>query len=367
MQVFNSTPPSQSVPPSSRKDKASGSAAKAFQARVDHSGNIRLIQSWEGEYLRVGDHDRGRETSTYSDDRRSERTDWPHGASLSRRKSRNRSSISTKPSRRDCQDDDWSQQEDWDGHQSHRTVVVDEEDWDNEINRSQTLWEDCQRVFVAERDHPRQSDDHVVGPDPYSAPPPQQPGSYPWGEKLTSKRVNYEDLKDSLVTTSEDLLIRGQIDAAIRTGNALAEDDCPLPPPPREGDPGYEDNLRQRAAKDLAYQEEQAKKHIEWDQLSYDFKTVKRGFTPGEPHPENDALHWLLWNDGKTKAYPQWALELQSICLCDYCELARKMVLSWQWPAAVNKLGILDIPCPPPLHHLKLWMFKIDDLSNWNG
>ena len=38
------------------------------------------------------------------------------------------------------------------------------------------------------------------------------------------------------------------------------------------------------------------------------------------------------------------------------------MVLSWQWPAAVDKLGILDIPCPPLPDHLKVWMFKIDDL-----
>ena len=40
------------------------------------------------------------------------------------------------------------------------------------------------------------------------------------------------------------------------------------------------------------------------------------------------------------------------------------MVLSWQWLAAVNKLGILDIPCPAPPDHLKVWMFKIDNLVN---
>ena len=64
----------------------------------------------------------------------------------------------------------------------------------------------------------------------------------------------------------------------------------------------------------------------------------------------------------KTKSYPQWAAELQSVCPCDYCELTRRMVLSWQWPVAVNKLGILDILCPPPPDHLKVWMFKIDGL-----
>ena len=50
------------------------------------------------------------------------------------------------------------------------------------------------------------------------------------------------------------------------------------------------------------------------------------------------------------------------MCSCDYRELARRMYLSWQWPKAVNKLGILDIPCPPAPDHVKVWMFKIDDL-----
>ena len=42
------------------------------------------------------------------------------------------------------------------------------------------------------------------------------------------------------------------------------------------------------------------------------------------------------------------------------------MYLSWQWPKAVDKLGILNIPCPPAPDHLKVWMFKVDDLSHWN-
>ena len=45
-------------------------------------------------------------------------------------------------------------------------------------------------------------------------------------------------------------------------------------------------------------------------------------------------------------------------------ELARQMYLSWQWPKAVNKLGILNIPCPPAPDHLRIWMFKVDDLSH---
>ena len=96
--------------------------------------------------------------------------------------------------------------------------------------------------------------------------------------------------------------------------------------------------------------------------MSLSFKTVQRGFAADEPHPSDDALCWLRWNDHKTKSYLPWAAELQSICSCDYQELARKMVLSWQWPVAVAKLGILNIPCPPPPDHLKMWMFKIDDL-----
>ena len=55
-------------------------------------------------------------------------------------------------------------------------------------------------------------------------------------------------------------------------------------------------------------------------------------------------------------------MELQSVCPCDYRELARRMYLSWQWPKAVNKLGILDIPCPPAPDHLRVWMFKVDNL-----
>ena len=40
------------------------------------------------------------------------------------------------------------------------------------------------------------------------------------------------------------------------------------------------------------------------------------------------------------------------------------MYLSWQWPKAVNKLGILNIPCPPAPDHLRVWIFKADDLSH---
>ena len=75
-------------------------------------------------------------------------------------------------------------------------------------------------------------------------------------------------------------------------------------------------------------------------------------------------LWWLKWNDGNHRTYPKWATELQSICPINYRELARWMYLSWQWPKAVNKLGFLDIPCPPAPDHLRVWMFKVDDLSH---
>ena len=35
---------------------------------------------------------------------------------------------------------------------------------------------------------------------------------------------------------------------------------------------------------------------------------------------------------------------------------------TFQWPKAVDKLGILDISCPPAPDHLKVWMFKTDDM-----
>ena len=90
---------------------------------------------------------------------------------------------------------------------------------------------------------------------------------------------------------------------------------------------------------------------------------MKCGFATNELHP-NDVLCWLQWNDGNLKSYPKWAMELQSVCPCNYRELVRRMYLSWQWPKAVNKLGILNIPCPPAPDHLRVWMFKVDDLAH---
>ena len=98
--------------------------------------------------------------------------------------------------------------------------------------------------------------------------------------------------------------------------------------------------------------------------MSTKFKVLKCSFAANEPHPSDDVLQWLKWNDGNLRTYPKWATEPQSICPIDYRELARQMYLSWQWPKAVNKLGILDIPCSPAPDHLRIWMFKVDDLSH---
>ena len=87
-------------------------------------------------------------------------------------------------------------------------------------------------------------------------------------------------------------------------------------------------------------------------------------FAANEPHPNDDVLCWLQWNGGNLKSYPKWVTELQSVCPCNYREFARRMYLSWQWPKAVNKLGILNIPCPPAPDHLRVWMFKVDDLMH---
>ena len=44
------------------------------------------------------------------------------------------------------------------------------------------------------------------------------------------------------------------------------------------------------ATEELIYCEEQAKKWIEWDQVSLTSKTVKRGFAADEPHPSDDTF-----------------------------------------------------------------------------
>ena len=102
----------------------------------------------------------------------------------------------------------------------------------------------------------------------------------------------------------------------------------PPPPPPKKGKPGYEAYINRMAAEEQKYHEEQARKQEEWNQTSNEFKVVKHGFAAKEPHPSDDVLHWLQWNDNNLKSYPKWATELQSVCPCNYKELARRMYLS---------------------------------------
>ena len=210
-------------------------------------------------------------------------------------------------------------------------------------------------------------DDHTIPHDYYSSPPEPQPGSYPGGEQLTSKNTTYAELQDSLITQEkEDLILQGRVETSMSTETPSTEgyQKMPPPPPPKKGELGYEAYMNRMAAEEQKYHEEQARKWEEWNQTSNEFKVVKCSFAANEPHPNDDVLCWLQWNDSNLKSYPKWVTELQSVCPCDYRELARRMYLSWQWPKAVNKLGILDIPCPPAPDHLRVWMFKVDDLAS---
>ena len=91
------------------------------------------------------------------------------------------------------------------------------------------------------------------------------------------------------------MLMKGRVETALQSEVVTTEDDCCLPPSPphKEGDHGYEEYVRRRAAEELIYHEEQAKKWAEWDQVSLEFKTMKRGFAANEPHPSDDTLQWL--------------------------------------------------------------------------
>ena len=97
----------------------------------------------------------------------------------------------------------------------------------------------------------------------------------------------------------------------------------PAPPPPKEGEQGYRAYMDRTAVEEKEFCQEQQKKWEEWQQVSTEFKVLKRGFTAKKPHPGNDVLRWLKWNDSNLRTYPKWATELQSICPIDYRELAR--------------------------------------------
>ena len=164
----------------------------------------------------------------------------------------------------------------------------------------------------------------------------------------------------------ENLVLWGRVEADMSadTPSANGYQKIPTPPPPKEGEQGYGAYMDRMATEEKEFHQEQKRKWEEWQQLSTEFKVLKCSFATNEPHPGDDVLQWLKWNDGNLRTYPKWATELQSICPINYRELARQMYLSWQWPKAVDKLGILNIPCPPAPDHLRVWMFKVDDLSH---
>ena len=78
----------------------------------------------------------------------------------------------------------------------------------------------------------------------------------------------------------------------------------PPRPPPKKGEWGYEAYINRMAAEEQKYHKEQAKKQEEWNQTSNKFKVVKCGFTANEPHPNEDVLCWLQWNDGNLRPTP---------------------------------------------------------------
>ena len=57
MQVFNSTLPNQNPPPSTHKERTSGSATWPFQASIDPSGEIRMVQSKDSGYKGAAGHE----------------------------------------------------------------------------------------------------------------------------------------------------------------------------------------------------------------------------------------------------------------------------------------------------------------------
>ena len=250
---------------------------------------------------------------------------------------------------RDYHHDDYYQHSKKDKYKSSSYIPAgaEDKDWDADLDPAESSLERVHQLYKADQGGTTQTDDHTIPHDYYSSPPEPQPGSYPGGEQLTSKNTMYAELQDSLISQEkEDLILQGRVETSMSTETSSTEGYQKMPPapPPKKGKLGYEVYINRMAAEEQKYHEEQARKWEEWNQTSNKFKVVKHSFAANEPHPNDDVLHWLQWNDN-LKSYPKWMTELQSVCPCDYRELARRMYLSWQWPKAVNKLGILNIPC----------------------
>ena len=249
-------------------------------------------------------------------------------------------------------------------------VGAEDEDWDDDLDRAAATIQQTHQSYQADQADQEGAtplDDHITPHDYYSNPPKPQPGSYPGGEQLTSRNTTYAELQSSLITQEEEYLVlwgRVETNMSADTPSANGYQKLPTPPAPKEGEQGYGAYMDRMAAEEKEFCQEQQRKWEEWQQVSTKFKVLKHNFATNEPHPGDDILQWLKWNDSNLRTYPKWATELQSICPINYRELARWMYLSWQWPKAVNKLGILNIPCPPAPDHLRVWMFKVDDLSH---
>ena len=94
------------------------------------------------------------------------------------------------------------------------------------------------------------------------------------------------------------------------------------------------------AAEEQKYHEDQAKKWEELNQISTEFKVVKHGFATNEPHPNDDVLWWLQWNDDSTQVLPKvgdraavcMSLWLQRTCQENVLGLAvaKSRLINWE-------------------------------------
>ena len=171
------------------------------------------------------------------------------------------------------------------------------------------------------------ADDHVVTRDTFSNLPPEEPGSYPQGQKLKSSHTSYAELKPILKTSQyEDALRLRQVETHLVLTECgldmivLNKDDSapPLPPAPRPGDPGYESFLHAetvRLKSECITNTKQRQDMMEQTQL---YCSLGHGFSPDEPYPAWQMLEWLNWFDSHVTQHSDWPSELQYACPIHY-------------------------------------------------
>ena len=360
VQVFNSMPPNQNPPPSSGKDRSSGMAARAFPASITPHGDITMVKEKNKDYGR---------TSRCDEDHR----DFAC-SSIKDQSSHHKSGSGCSHGQGGREnwngDHHW-----WDKKVEHQSCTfiparAEDKDWDDNLDRAAATIQQAHQSYQADQADQEGAtplDDHITPRDYYSNPPKPQPGSYPGGKQLTSRNTTYAELQSSLITqVEENLVLWGRVETNMSADTPSPDGywKLPTPPPPKEGEQGYGAYMDRMAMEEKEFHQEQQRKWEEWQQESTKFEVLECGFATNEPHPSDDVLQWLKWNNDNLRTYPKWETELQSICPIDYSKLARWMYLSWQWPKAVYKLGILNIPCPPAPDHLRVWIFKVDDLSH---